>query len=210
MTLLREQRRPVRGNVTRYAGIVILCIVPVAGRAESVSPANPSPLMIPMPLSVVEPPRDVPAAQWKSPYCGQWEDGCAECIRLNADDKPHCFDRGQCRRHANICFREYDQGYFNTICSIFDEQTFYYNRNFEIYVRSHPFIVEWTYNNNRFKASRHNLNDPDLQIGDQVYKLTEKGFETTPQDGKHLTAEIAPVFEEGVYGIECDETYSKK
>jgi hypothetical protein len=64
-------------------------------------------------------------------------------------------------------------------------------------------------------APKQNRDDPNLLIGDRVFKLTEKGFEATlpepwRKDGKYLSAEIAPVFEEGVYGIECTETYSKK
>jgi hypothetical protein len=38
-----------------------------------------------VPAEVVEPPRTVPAQEWRSPYCTFWSDGETQCVRRKAD-----------------------------------------------------------------------------------------------------------------------------
>jgi hypothetical protein len=98
---------------------------------------------------------------------------------------------------------------------MFETQTFYYNSDFEIIVSSHPFIVRWNYTDNIFTASPDDLENPNNLIADGKSRLTKKGFEAIPyekprRDGENRLREIAPVFELGVHGINCVETYLKK
>ncbi|MDR1828026.1 MAG: hypothetical protein LBR29_06830 [Methylobacteriaceae bacterium] len=37
-----------------------------------------------------EPDRDVPAREWKSPYCTVWDDGCTQCRRKDENSEPDC------------------------------------------------------------------------------------------------------------------------
>jgi hypothetical protein len=55
---------------------------PVAGR-----PALPVRIV---PREVVEPLRDVPASEWRSPYCVKWTDGVEECSRAAATEAASC------------------------------------------------------------------------------------------------------------------------
>jgi hypothetical protein len=43
-----------------------------------------------MPRDIVEPPRDVAAREWKSPYCTEWSDGIEFCTRQRADEPATC------------------------------------------------------------------------------------------------------------------------
>jgi hypothetical protein len=44
---------------------------------------RPFPLTIVSSRQAVEPSRDLPAAEWKSPYCRTWDDGCDACQRAS-------------------------------------------------------------------------------------------------------------------------------
>jgi hypothetical protein len=62
-----------------------------------------------MPLSAIEPLRDVPAVEWKSPYCATWDDGCTECTRSAVWEEPSCrpvdhyIGGGRCMPRGNLC-----------------------------------------------------------------------------------------------------------
>jgi hypothetical protein len=43
-----------------------------------------------LPQKIVEPPRDVPAHDWRSPYCIAWSDGVEFCTRDNASQAGTC------------------------------------------------------------------------------------------------------------------------
>jgi hypothetical protein len=76
---------------------------------------RPPPPIVYMPLRAVEPPRNVPAAQWRSPYCGTWDDGCTECTRKTLDETPVCkpvdhyIGGGTCKPRGIVCERAVNQ-----------------------------------------------------------------------------------------------------
>ena len=54
-----------------------------------------------------EPRRDVPASEWKSPYCIGWNDGCTECT-IDEKGKKECQpmkgrDITRCITRPNFC-----------------------------------------------------------------------------------------------------------
>jgi hypothetical protein len=76
-----------------------------------------------LPLGEVEPPRNVPAAQWKSPYCGHWEDGCTECRRHSEDGPLECHAKSSrqaaCEPRFVMCDEAMDYEQLDRICPIF-------------------------------------------------------------------------------------------
>lgn len=50
----------------------------------------PPPIKL-LPLSKLEPARDVPAQQWRSAYCLAWSDGCTRCERNDLQPKSQVF-----------------------------------------------------------------------------------------------------------------------
>jgi hypothetical protein len=104
-----------------------LCIVfalglPCAAAAKSGEAEGP-PIKV-MPLSEIEPPRNVPAAEWKSPYCAKWDDGCTECNRTNLDEEPHCHPAvdyigvGVCKPRGVLCAESLMRGAYYEIESV--------------------------------------------------------------------------------------------
>jgi hypothetical protein len=88
----------------------------VAENAQAPEDAGrPPPPIVYMPLREVEPPRNVPATQWKSPYCGTWDDGCTECTRKTLDETPVCkpvdhyIGGGTCKLRGIVCERSVNQ-----------------------------------------------------------------------------------------------------
>jgi hypothetical protein len=84
--------------------------------------SNWNPPVLYVPITKVEPPRNVPASSWLSPYCTKWNDGCEECERKDATDKPQCrrlaiADRAACHSRTITCSRV-DQNAFDRICAL--------------------------------------------------------------------------------------------
>jgi hypothetical protein len=65
---------------------VTVCEAP-SGRKIPLQPW-PLPQIVVSELEEVEPSRDMSAADWKSPYCRTWEDGCDACQRGGNGDQP--------------------------------------------------------------------------------------------------------------------------
>jgi hypothetical protein len=92
-----------------FARIGFLTIASMAAEpAFSQSPPAEDPIVV-MPLAEIEPPRNVPAAEWKSPYCAKWDDGCTECTRTSADAPATCkpaadyIGGGTCKPRGVLC-----------------------------------------------------------------------------------------------------------
>ena len=100
-----------------------------ADQPNGVQRKEAGPPIIALPLDVVEPPRNVPAIQWNSPYCGHWDDGCVECRRQTVLAPLKCDEeapvRGHaCRRHAIACYEIIDESVFAQICKRFLSEGF--------------------------------------------------------------------------------------
>jgi hypothetical protein len=81
----------------------------------------PPPPAIALPLSKVEPARDVPAAQWRSPYCLRWNVGCSECRRASLKSAPSCAPKegakeNACQASFSIC-SDYDAAALAKVCA---------------------------------------------------------------------------------------------
>jgi hypothetical protein len=72
---------------TAQSSDLTTCNPPAFGQLDT--PPWPKPPLIPLELSEVEPPRNVPASDYRSPYCRLWDDGCAAC-RLEEKDSLKC------------------------------------------------------------------------------------------------------------------------
>jgi hypothetical protein len=71
----------------------------------------PAPPLKVMTHSEADPPRDVVAAEWKSAFCLDWDDGCTRCMRPNLDGETSCGEYGPDRLTKN-CVRR------NVVCHI--------------------------------------------------------------------------------------------
>jgi hypothetical protein len=114
----------VLGAAAVALGIVGLVAATGPGRSqESQGEDKRTPIKV-MPMLAIEPPRDVPAAQWKSPYCARWDDGCTECTRASRDDEPECrpaddyIGEGVCTPRGNLCYTAIDHGGYTELDSV--------------------------------------------------------------------------------------------
>ena len=62
-----------------------------------------------LPMSEVDPPRDVSADKWQSPFCTDWDDGCTSCLREDSQAAPSCtkfnsiYNYHGCTTHHVFC-----------------------------------------------------------------------------------------------------------
>jgi hypothetical protein len=80
---------------SKHILVLVAALTPAHAVLAEAQPRSGPPI-IRMPLSQVEPPRNVPAAEWKSPYCTKWNDGCTECTRKSAKSKTTCAPTTAC------------------------------------------------------------------------------------------------------------------
>jgi hypothetical protein len=115
------------------------------GEARAGEPAHVTkevgPQVTKLPLDVVEPPRNVAAAEWKSPYCGRWFDGCTQCSRESVNSEPRCVPRqglsaGDCVRHAVLCLAPMSIASLTNICAAYDIEDYFYDSRGNIIERS--------------------------------------------------------------------------
>lgn len=91
------------------ASVALLFAFPALAEAAQTAVDSSKPPIVVMPLREVEPPRKVPAAEWKSPYCGLWDDGCTECSRTAPGEKATCkpvdtyVGGGNCKPRGVVC-----------------------------------------------------------------------------------------------------------
>ena len=103
-----------RNSLLLFFSTLLLVLAALRLRAVAQAPEieetdrPPAPIVF-MRLREVEPPRNVPAAQWTSPYCGTWDDGCTECTRQTLRGDPACkpvdhyIGGGTCRPRGIVC-----------------------------------------------------------------------------------------------------------
>ena len=75
-----------------------------------------------IPLSRLEPPRDVAAAQWTSLYCSRWDDGCVQCERRSSAEKARCEPMeaagAACTRKLIACSQDAQEPGFRSCASV--------------------------------------------------------------------------------------------
>jgi hypothetical protein len=127
---------------------------PMAMQPETLGDQSSGPPVIKLPLDSVEPPRDVAAREWNSPYCGDWDDGCVECERTAPGHSSQCHDEKNldgkhCTRRAIICFKAMSKELVNKLCSRVELEGLYNSSSNEIIADSTVAFVQWYYDNNR-------------------------------------------------------------
>jgi hypothetical protein len=174
--------------------------------------------IIKLPIGLVEPPRDVAAPDWNSPYCGHWDDGCSECTRAAIDEKPQCNPNNEnegdssgreCKRRAIICFKEIDPSYFNRICSRYFREEFTNVKNGAVVSTSFAMKVVWEKKDGQFISSRTSLHDRTLALGPVYFLLSDHGYVKflAPFSGDHKP--VGTPFPYGINGIRCTRTYTE-
>ena len=192
--------------------------------------------IVKLPLDVVEPPRNVPAARWNSPYCGHWGDGCTECTRTVADEAPQCHaekDRSPsaCKPRAIICLKEYDPAKFNRICSNFFIESYSGPvehpadsglRRGDILADAEDYTVEWRGDGPAAKSERipfpsepvnHALPwsfEPEKFIirGDDLIDVTGPDPVIGPFGTPYVSEFIGPPYGRAATGLRCWRTYA--
>lgn len=198
------------------------------GTAHAQQPERPAvkeqaPPIIKLPLVVVDPPRNVPAAEWNSPYCGRWSDGCTACTRTNAGGSPQCHREtdgehedqsglraANCKRHVIICFKEIEATYFDRICSDFLDERFFRRKDGRILAHEYGMKVVWSLSGNEYISDRTTQIDPRLLIGPGLSLLSEDGYGDydAQRDGSFAGASLA--FGLDSSGIRCVHSYAEQ
>lgn len=201
----------------------VICAAAIVFPAHSIAKEPP---VILLPLSAVEPPRDVAAESWHSPYCAHWNDGCTECLRASKDQASKCSaerdsgrseeisQQGECKRRAIICFREMDATYFDRICRSFYIEHFYKTENGAMISLSYVNDVSWLFDGKQFTAERGSpfsfrgsTYTRHLAVGPAKYLLSDNGYvllSRKPTTGHHPAA---PVFDPRSFGLRCTQSY---
>lgn len=194
----------------------------------STSGTAKDPPIIPLPMSTVEPPRDVTAESWKSPYCAHWNDGCTECFRSSRDETPKCSEErdsgrsetmsqgGGCKRRAIICFKEMDATYFDRICERFLSELYFKTirgtKKGAITCHSYLRDVEWRFDGSKFISERVN---PWVHcdgsrclvqaVGPGRFLLSDGYMRLSGTGNEYLPASF--VFGRNTLGLRCTKSY---
>jgi hypothetical protein len=178
-----------------------------------------NPPFIKLPLAAVEPPRNVPAAQWNSPYCAHWEDGCTECKRGAISDAAQCHsegDTGACARRAIICFKVIDDEYFRKVCRFYSTDNFFRGNSGTLYATSRFFFNDWRvsqklqHSDKSWRYERRpsdgNLDNPAIDV------MTENdGYISDVTLHKYDSDfPIISAFGTKITGIRCRATFSRR
>jgi len=105
-----------------FAGLIAVLLAPAA---QAQGARRGPPPFRPMTIERIEPRRDVAAAEYRSPFCLRWHDGCTDCERPSVTGEVACAPRPEagpaCERHAIVCkqvggaFGLYCQDYISDI-----------------------------------------------------------------------------------------------
>jgi hypothetical protein len=181
-------------------GATVLPATPLFAQPATVEPidlsrfSRPKPfrdrLAVPVrivPQSVAEPPRNVPAAEWKSPYCTEWSDGLSICKRDKVGEVGRCAEAEKPGQLHAVACRVADLARLSEVCF-----------HWLVSDRSGRMSVGGLVQENwiwRARSKRWNLEPgEDDSIGDLKHQLTQEG----------ITAEVA----EGVRTFYCLRTYA--
>jgi len=156
-----------RKDYSRASGLIravftLVVLISLAHKAcadqpDGVQRKEAGPPIIVLPLDVVEPPRNVPAIEWNSPYCGHWDDGCVACRRQTVLAPLKCDEeapvRGNaCRRHAIACYEIIDESVFAQVCKRFLSEGFIEGDKSPL-PRGFPKEFQWSYSNNSWTSN---------------------------------------------------------
>jgi hypothetical protein len=185
------------------------------GAAQAEQPeAQSGPPVISLPIEVVEPPRNVVATQWSSPYCGHWDDGCVECTRSAIGNAAQCHNEPnwhglECRRRKVICFDATDETYFDRICSSAITIIYSKNEDGSITAAGTAWTVNWHLINSKWTSEKKQrllgelFSLPDIQLppdpGDD-FAVRRKRSSYFPVTGP---------FAFGAIGVKCERSFGK-
>jgi len=129
--LMRRTRWEKSGHVGAILGLAAVFSVAATEGAGGRETRRGPPPFRPMTIEEIEPPRDVAAAEYRSPFCLRWHDGCTTCERPSVTGEVACAPRSgassACERHAIVCkrvggdFSLYCKGYVSDIYYISEE-----------------------------------------------------------------------------------------
>jgi hypothetical protein len=202
--------------------VAIICLVhkACADQPDGVQRKEAGPPIIALPLDVVEPPRNVPAAQWNSPYCAHWDDGCTDCTRAQPHGKALCQSQNDslrkgrssgnqaCSRRAIICFKKIKDFYFSSICSIFLKDEFFQDNDGSIVSFGYPYKNNWVTQDNALTPTEEPRDDPRLLIGPAINSVSDNGYFRLDSRRRYsIRSRLYPL---GVFGIRCIESYRGK
>ena len=202
-------------TVLPLVAVLILSFICPSANAWAEQPASTTakeegPPMIKLPLDVVEPPRNVPAAQWNSPYCGRWDDGCVECSRTAVGTAAQCHDKAGhyksvCKQRAIICFKVIDEIGFRKICDQFSIDDLYVGKSGTIYSISRYFSSKSEYRNDKLIYKDSPLFNQDLLGEAEPEDLTASMGYVSDLKLRHydIDGPITTAFGIDVTGIRC-------
>jgi hypothetical protein len=134
-----------------------------------------------MPETEVEPDRDVEAAQWKSPYCLAWEDGCTQCRRSAIDSDAKCGPQQEltaeaCTRHEIICSDAGDERRLHQICSKYFQSRVLTTESGTFAQEAAPFHTIWEFDWLRNKWRDRAISERELKAPERVALGMENTF----------------------------------
>lgn len=195
------------------AGLLLTSFVSIA-HSEQTLLTPPANAIIKIPLDHLDPPRGVPAKDWKSAYCASWDDGCTHCTRSEKDGPATCVasqQAGACKRHAVVCFGEIDNDYFLRVCKSPAIEYYWKTKDGRIVVEQFWDQVWWVSEDKGVMPIEKSLgatSDPhvELLIGDS----TDFFLNGDAYDGRKPPRWTGPAFGAHVHGRRCLETYNQK
>jgi hypothetical protein len=208
-------------SIKRYApfsavalmGLMLAGFLSVA-HSEEILQTPPASAIIKTPLDQLDPPRGVPAAEWKSTYCARWDDGCTHCTHFTKDAPVTCVaneQAGMCKRHAVICLEEIGTDAFLRACKFYANEQYWKMKDGQIFAQATTRRVDWIADVNGVFPMSRGLGETStpglvLLIADMnFYFLTPQGYERW--DGHERLPLNSPAFGANVRGIRCEETY---
>jgi hypothetical protein len=134
-----------------------------------------------LPETAVEPDRDVEAAQWNSPYCLAWEDGCTECRRETVGSETRCQPQRKpgattCNRHEIICSDAGDERRLHQICSTYFQSRVLITESGIIAQEAAPFHTIWEFDWLRNKWGDRAISERELRAPERLALAMENTF----------------------------------
>jgi hypothetical protein len=135
----------------------ICCVDSKTAMSEALPTESDSPVEK-LPFLEIEPNRDVSAQEWRSPYCGKWDDGCYQCERRTITGERSCYrinSKGDaCKRRSVLCGAEIDYGILNKLCRIVKYRRIFLSGENTLVVHSRDIFVFWEFRDGSWHSSR--------------------------------------------------------
>ena len=175
-------------------GAVSALVASVDAHSKDAKGPVPWPPLLAIPLSKIEPSKNVPVEQWNAPYCLQWGDGCALCKRKYVSAHIACKSTVSSESVCIIRFimcEEYDQFTMGKICKLETMYSFYIDelptnkQAYEQFLNAH--------------AAEHVVHDWEFRRG----RWTDEGDAEIGREGpgRSIPPEV---------GVSCAQTYTRK